>query len=175
MPAGPRLQQFIGVAALGHDLAQLLEVLAGVGTRGAKLALAVRTFHFGDDARQLLAFLRVGGSGDGERKLQQLELARGNRVELEPVEACGLFGVIDSRGYRALIQLGRQDFGIVGDISGFDPVGAGGIDAEDQELLLDIIDELAGLFGGCLRIGRGGKGCEAQGGTPRNGTSCLPN
>ena len=105
-----------------------------------------------DDARQLLALLGIGGRGDGERELEQLDLARGDGVELESVEARGLFGVVDGGGDRLFVELGGDGLGIVGDVGGLDPVGAAGVHAQEEELLFRVIDELAGLFGGSLGV-----------------------
>ena len=113
-------------------LAELLEVLAAFGAGRAVLALAVRAFHAGDDAGEFLALLGIGGGGDGEGELQELDLAGGDRIELEAVESGGLFGVVDGGGDGALVELGGEDLGVVGDVGGLDPVGASGIDVRGR-------------------------------------------
>ena len=159
-----------GVAAFGQDLAELFEVLAAFRAAGAVLALAVGAFHAGDDARQFLALLGIGGGGEGEGELEQFDLAGGDGVELEPVEARGLLGVVDGGGDGLLVELGGDGLGIVGDVGGLDPVGAGGVDAEEEELLFGVVDEFAGLFGGCLGV-RG----ECHGGEGTRDARCCTN
>ena len=105
-----------------------------------------------DDAGQFLALLGIGGRGEGERELEKFEFAGGDGVELQPVEARGLLGIVDGGGDGLLVEFGGDRLGIVGDVGGLDPVGAAGVDAENEELLFRVIDELAGLFGGCLGV-----------------------
>ena len=136
------------------------------GTAGAVLALAVSAFHAGDDAGQFLALLGIGGSGDGEGELEQFELAGGDGVEFEPVEAGGLLGVVHGGGDGPFVEFGGDGLGIVGDVGGLDPVGAGGVDAEEEEFLLGVVDEFARLLGGCLGVGgecHGGEGTRGAG------------
>ena len=132
-------------------------ILAACGAAGAILAFAVGAFHAGGDAGQFLALLGIGGSGDGEGELEQLELAGGDGVEGEAVEAGGLLGVVDVGVDGALVELGGDGFGVVGDVGGLDPVGAGLIDAQDEQFLLGIVDEFAGVLGGGLGGGAGGE------------------
>ena len=115
-----------------EDLAEFLEVLAALGAAGAILALAVRAFHAGDDAGELLALLGVGGRGDGEGELEQFDLAGGHGIELQTVESRGLLGVVDGGGDGPLVEFGGEGFGVVGDVGGLDPVGAAGVDAEER-------------------------------------------
>ena len=66
----------------------------------------------------------------------------------------------------ALIELCGQKLGVVGDVGGLDPIGAGGVDAEEEELLFGVVDEFARLFGGCLGVGgecHGGEGTRGAG------------
>ena len=117
---------------------------------GAILALPVGAFHAGDDAGQLFALLGIGGRGDGEREFEQLDFARRDRIELQPVEPRQLLGILHGGGDGALVELGRQGFGVVGDVGGLDPVRACRVDAQDEQLLLHVIDKLAGFLGGRL-------------------------
>ena len=64
------------------------------------------------------------GRGDGERELEQFDLAGGDGVEFEPVEARGLLGVVDGGGDGLFVEFGGDGLGIVGDVGGLDPVGA---------------------------------------------------
>ena len=96
--------------------------------------------------RQLLAFLGVGRGGDGEGELQQFDLAGGDGIEREAIEARGLLGVLDRGVDFALVEFGGDILGVVGDEGVLDPVGAVLVDLENQELLLGVVDELPGIF-----------------------------
>ena len=154
VPAGPGIPQRFGVAAFGQRFAQLFEIPAACRAAGAVLALAVSALHAGHDACQFLALPGIGRGGDGERKLEQFELAGGFGVEFEPVEARRLLGVGNGGGDRLFVELGGDGLRIVGDVGGLDPVGAGGVYAQEQEFLFRVMDEFAGLFGGGLRVRR---------------------
>ncbi len=170
VPAGPRVLQDFRIAALGDDLAELLEILAAVRAARAIFSLSVSAFHARSNPRELLAFLRVGGGGDGKRELEQLDLAFGDGVELEPVEAGGLLRVLDRGRDSLLVEFGGDQFSVVGDVRGLDPVGTAGIDAQGEELLFDVVDEVAGFFGG--RFGIGGEGDR---GAREEGAGCGSN
>ena len=72
-------------------------------------------------------------------------------------------------------SLAARSLGVVGDVGGLDPVGAGGVDAEDEQFLLGVVDELAGLFGGGLGVGGEGQGGEATSrGTAAERSFMLP-
>ena len=73
---------------------------------------------------------------------------------VEAVEARGLLGVIDRGVDGALVDLGGDGLGVVGDVGVFDPVGAAGVDIEGEEFLLGVVGEFAGLVGRGLRARR---------------------
>ena len=124
VPAGPGIEQLCGIAVVDHELAELFEIAATVRAIGAILAFAVSALHAGEDAGQVGALLGIGGSGDGERELQQFHLSIGDRIEFQAIEFGGLLGVVDRGIDGALIELGGDGFGIVGDVGGLDPIGA---------------------------------------------------
>ena len=125
---------FLGSRLSAMILLSCFEVLAALRAAGAILAFAVSAFHAGGDAGQFLALLGIGGGGDGEGEFEQLELAGGDGVELEAVEAGGLLGIVHAGVDGALVEFGGDGFGIVGDVGGLDPVGAAGVDAEEEQV-----------------------------------------
>ena len=64
--------------------------------------------------------LSLGSEGVAmvSESFEQLDLARGDGVELEAVEAGGLLGILDGGGDGALVQFGGDGFGVVGDVGG---------------------------------------------------------
>jgi hypothetical protein len=124
VPAGPGIEKLLGIAAFGDNLAQVVEVLAAFRPGGTVLALAIGAFHAGRDAGELLAFVWIGGRGEGQGELQQRDFARRLRVELEAGELRRFLSVVHGGIDGALIDLGGHGFRIVRDIGGFDPVGA---------------------------------------------------
>ena len=161
MPAAPDVEQFPGVAAFGHDLGNGFDILAALRAVGTVLAFSVGAFQGGGDAGQLLAFFGVVGGREDQRSLEQLDFARRHRIEAEAVETGGLFGEIHLGVDGTLIELGGDGFGVAGDVSIFDPVGARRIDVENEQFLLRIVNEDTGLFGSGPA---GGAGAQQQGG-----------
>ncbi len=126
VPAHPALAQLFHVAAVRHRLGEVFEVIAL--RAGAVFALSISAFHAGDDARELLTFLRVGGRRHGERKPEELHLAGEVVGQCKTVESLRLLHQIDRRVDRPLIGLGSQGLGIVRDVVVLDPIGAAGVD-----------------------------------------------
>ena len=110
MPSAPGVQQFRRVGAGAQNLAQLIQIQAGVfarasGSPGRTIrAAAVDAFHAGGDLRQFLGFFGIGRRGQIQREAQQSELARHVLRHLQTVEASGLFGQL--HGGRDLIFIG---------------------------------------------------------------------
>ena len=67
--------------------------------------------------------------------INQYAITWGARPFREAIEARGLLGILDSGGDGALIQLGGERFGIVGDVGVLDPIRARGIDALPRPML----------------------------------------
>ncbi len=153
VPAGPGILKCVGIAAFGEDFAELFEIFAACRAAGAILALTVSALHAAHDACQLLALRGIGGGGDGEGELEQFELACGHGVEFETVEARGLLGVGHGGGDGFFVEFGGDCLGIVGNVGGLDPVGAGGVYSQEEEFLFGVVDEFARLFGSCLGVG----------------------
>ena len=148
MPAAPDVEQLRGVAAVRHDLRDVLEVEALVLPGGTVLSFAVGPFHRGRDAGQLLALLRVGRGRERQGELQELHLAGEIRRKLHLVETRGLLGVRHRGRDHPLVGLRRQDLRVVGDERGLDPARASGIGREREKLRLRFVEER-------LRPGRG--------------------
>ena len=106
--------------------------------------------------------LSLGSDGVAmvSESLRSLSLRAVTGSSAEAVEARGLLGVIHGGGDGAFVDLGGQGFGVVGDVGGLDPIGAAGLDAQRQQLLLGVVDELAGLLGGGFAPGATGQSDE---------------
>ena len=162
MPAGPGIEQLFGVAVLGHDVAELLQIFTACGSVWTIFPSSVGALEAGGNAGELFALFGIRRGGEGEGEFQDFELAGGDGIEAEAIEAGGFLGVVDSGIDGALVEFGGDSFGIAGDVGGFDPIGAAGIGVEGEELSLGIVGELARLVGRGFPAGAGGKGEQGE-------------
>ena len=127
-------------------------------------------------AMRVSSSLSLGSAGVAmvSESFSSLILRAVTRVELEAVEARGLLGVVHGGVDGALVELGGEGFGIVGDVGGLDPIGACRVDAEDEQLLLGVVDELARLFGGGFGVGAGSQGGEGARGRQATARIFMP-
>ena len=81
-----------------------------------------------DAAMRVSSSLSLGSAGVARvsESFSSLILRRDIVRQLQRIEARGLLGQLDGGVDGALIGLGGEGLGIVGDVGGFDPVGAAG-------------------------------------------------
>ena len=139
------------VAALRHDLRDVLEVEASLLARRAVLALAVDSFQRGGDPRELFALDGVCRGGQRQGVLQELLLARQVRRQRQAVEPRGLLGVVRGCGDQPLVGLRGEDLRVVGDVGQLDPGGAARVDRQREQLRLCIFEKRPRLLDGRLR------------------------
>ncbi len=178
VPAHPGLEQLVVVAALGDDVGQLAQVLAlALAILAAVLALAVEALELRGDAGQLRALLRIARRRQRGGHAQQVQHARGVRVQpLHVLEARGLLDGLVQVGHHLLVHHGRVPLGVVGDVGGLDPLGRGLPRPQPLEILVHSGGELASILGrgsdlgGLLLDGRSAR-CHGRsgGGTVRRG------
>ena len=132
VPAGPCGQQFLWIPALRHQLGEIFDILATLRSVRAPLALAVCALQLRGDARELFGLLRIRRCCEREAELQDLDLARRDGVDRQSIELRGLLRVSYLGIDGALIEFGGDIFGIAGDIGGFDPIGAAGVNVESH-------------------------------------------
>ena len=148
---------FAGIGAGAQNLAQLIQIQAGVCSSFRKpgrtiLAAAVDAFHAAGNLRQFLCFFGIGGRGQRQGEAQQLELARHVLRHLQTAEARGLLGQLHGGRDLVFIGLGRKNLGVVSDEGGLHPIGALILDGKLQQFGLRAIEESSG-FSQCGRFG----------------------
>jgi len=117
----------MGRAMACHHPREVFQVEALAFAGRAVFAFAVGAFHGGGDAREFLALLGVGGSGQGQRQLQQFHLAGHILRQLQGIEPRGFLRQIHGQVDEAFIGLGCQGLGVIRNVGGLDPVGAAAI------------------------------------------------
>src|SRR5690348_6838914 len=91
-----------------------------------------------------------------------MKLAGEVRGKFQLGEALRFFDELDLNGDRALVCLGSQGFGIVGNVGGLHPVGTLSVGVERKEAGFGFIDEFTGVVesGGSGKHGSREKGAE---------------
>ena len=161
VPAAPHVEQLARVAAIRHDLRDVVDVEALV-LLGAILALAVAALHPGCDPGQLLALLGIGRRGDGQRQLEELQLALQVGRELQLLESGRLLHKIDGRRDRPLVRPRGQNFRVPGNEIGLDPTGSPGLGDQVGQSRFHVVQEGLGLGRGGQPAGGGQGDCNSQ-------------
>ena len=144
------------IARRRQQVGDLADVEALIGLRGvlAPLALAVGRVHRRQERRQLAGLLLVGGRGDRERHLQQLQLTPRVGRDVDLVVLHGLLRVARDRVCVELGRPGRDRLRVGRDEVLRDPRGALLLDAEPQHRPADVREEAIDIRG---RRGGGGR------------------
>ena len=109
------------------------------------------------DARDFGTQCGIGGRGESQGRAEDLEFAREFGRELEVREALRLLDEVDLERDRSFVGLGRDDFGVVSDEGGFDPVGTLIVGVEGEEPRFGVFDEFFGVCHGGRRGAAGGE------------------
>ena len=144
-PAGPHVQQRIGIAARGNNPFQFRQGLAAVGAVRAVLAGAVSGLHPRGDGRQLFALGRVRWRRHRGAQLQHQHAARGFGVQLQIIETLGGLDLLAVEGQPGFGGLGGQQLGVFCDVGIGHPVRGVQLRRNPLDLLVDIRHEGLGF------------------------------
>ena len=154
MPSRPQSRQFLGVAALGHLGADLVDAHAMIGICiGAILSLAIGGVQLRGQPGGFGAQRGIGGRGQADAQLEQEQLARRAGRQSQSVKLARFADQLGLPRDDPVVGLGLQSHRIVGDIGLLDPRGAVRVDTHRVQFLLRAGDKGQSLGDGGLASG----------------------